>query len=138
MEPQEIFDTVAKHLFKQGCRSKELDDDLDSTCLYRGPDGRMCAVGVLIPDSLYKVDMEYQNITYLIGKAGSPLPGWMRANESLLQLLQASHDRPQYWISSEAMRERLRNVAMLANVSAEVLNGLSFAWEVKAEEQVEK
>ena len=129
MTPQEIFDTVAKHLFTQGCRSAELDEDPHSACLYRGPEGRMCAVGVLIPYELYNTDMEYQNAAYLIGKVGSPFPEWMKANENLLHSLQISHDRSHYWLSSEAMRERLRAVATLYALSSTVLDGLSFAWE---------
>lgn len=129
MTPQEIFDTVAKHLFRQGCRSVERDEDPDPACLYRGPEGRMCAVGVLIPDEIYNTDMEYQNAAYLVGKVGSPLPAWMKANENLLQSLQISHDRPLHWLNSEAMQERLRGVAIQYDLSSAVLNGLSFAWE---------
>ena len=129
MTPQEIFDTVAKHLFTQGCRSAELDEDPHSACLYRGPEGRMCAVGVLIPDELYNTDMEFQNAAYLVGKVGSPFPEWMKANENLLHSLQISHDRPHHWLNSEAMRERLRVVAGHYDLSSAVLNGLSFAWE---------
>lgn len=136
MEAQEIFDTVAKHLFKQGCRSVEDESLDDPACLYRGPEGRMCAVGVLIPDELYDADMEYQNACYLIGKVGPPFPGWMKANETLLQDLQVTHDRPAYWTSSDAMQERLRIVAQMHRLSADVLDGLSFEWENKAKEQV--
>ncbi len=136
MTPQEIFDKVAKHLFTQGCRSAELDEDTDSACLYRGPEGRMCAVGVLIPDELYNTDMEYMNAAYLIGNVGSPFPAWMKANENLLHSLQISHDRSHNWLNSEAMRERLRAVATQYALSSAVLDGLSFAWEAKAGEQV--
>jgi len=136
MTPQEIFDTVAKHLFTQGCRSMELNEDPEAACLYRGPEGRMCAAGVLIPDELYSPDMEYKNIAYLLSQPGSPFPEWMKANEPLLQSLQSVHDRTHYWGSSEDMRRRLRSVAMMYRVSAAVVDGLSFAWEVKAGEQV--
>lgn len=129
MTPQEIFDTVAKHLFKQGCRSVEDESLDDPACLYRGPEGRMCAVGVLIPDELYNTDLEYQNAAYLVEKVGSPFPEWMKANVNLLHSLQISHDRPHHWLNSEAMRERLRVVATQYDLSSAVLNGLSFAWE---------
>ena len=134
MTPQEIFDTVAKHLFTQGCRSAELDEDPHSACLYRGPEGRMCAVGVLIPDELYNTDMEFQNAAYLVGKVNSPFPEWMKANKNLLHSLQISHDRALYWLNSEAMREGLRAVATQYALSSAVLDGLSFAWETKVEE----
>jgi hypothetical protein len=129
MTPQEIFDTVAKHLFTQGCRSVEDAEDADAACLYRGPEGRMCAVGVLIPDELYSSAIEYENIGHLLSKAGSLFPEWMKANEPLLQSLQSTHDRPRHWLDSETMRERLRSVAGMYELSAAALDELSFAWE---------
>jgi hypothetical protein len=51
---QEIFDVVATHLLKQNAPSKG-DKGL---CMYRGPNGKKCAVGYLIPDSHYDPNME--------------------------------------------------------------------------------
>ncbi len=31
---------------------------MDGVCLYRGPDGKKCAVGLFIPDSEYDPEME--------------------------------------------------------------------------------
>lgn len=47
---QQIFDQVAAHLLKQGVRSV----DTSAQCLYRGPNGLMCAAGCLIADEEYK------------------------------------------------------------------------------------
>lgn len=66
MTLQETFDFVANHLLRQGCRSM-LEEDLESgvmiTCAYRGSEGRMCAVGCLIPDDLYTIDMEGSGVS---------------------------------------------------------------------------
>lgn len=48
---QEVFDTVATHLLRQAAKST--DGGLSPRSLYRGPNGRMCAVGSLIPDADY-------------------------------------------------------------------------------------
>jgi len=57
MNKQEIFDKVKEHLLKQDACS-ETDDD----CAYRGKDGLKCAIGILIPDSLYEKSMESSSI----------------------------------------------------------------------------
>lgn len=51
MTNQEAFDTMVRHLRKQGRKS---ENDQKDYCLYRGPEGLKCAVGVLIPDSEYQ------------------------------------------------------------------------------------
>lgn len=50
---QEIFDKVISHLRKQGVQSGSSGD-----CLYRGPNGTMCAVGCLIKDEFYSNELE--------------------------------------------------------------------------------
>ncbi len=62
----ELYTRVTTHLITQGRRSWGLLPDEatartgeDSTgCLYRGPDGTMCAIGCLIPDRLYMPSLE--------------------------------------------------------------------------------
>lgn len=56
MTAQEVFDAVATHLLTQNARS--VTEDSPGTCLYRGPEGRKCAIGALIPDSLYRPEIE--------------------------------------------------------------------------------
>lgn len=53
MTLQEIFDTAATHLLKQGKRASQ-----NGTCLYRGPDDTKCAVGCLIKDEFYRLGLE--------------------------------------------------------------------------------
>ncbi len=45
---QEIFNRVKNHLLTQGVKST--DKSGDGTCLYRGPNGTKCAIGVLLKD----------------------------------------------------------------------------------------
>ncbi|HXP50958.1 MAG TPA: hypothetical protein VN922_13445 [Bacteroidia bacterium] len=53
---QEIFDKVAPHLVRQGRQS--ILDNGSGICAYRGSNGLMCAVGVLIPDNHYEPFLE--------------------------------------------------------------------------------
>jgi hypothetical protein len=57
---QQVFDKAATHLLKQGERSEGyLDiDESELVCMYRGPEGRMCAVGALISDEAYSTALE--------------------------------------------------------------------------------
>ena len=48
MNTQEIFDKVATHLLTQNARSHS-----GGSCLYRAPNGNMCAIGCLISTGTY-------------------------------------------------------------------------------------
>ena len=57
MNRQEVFDTVAAHLLKQGAKSMGIfNGEMD--CKYRGRGGLKCAIGVLIKDECYSRDIE--------------------------------------------------------------------------------
>lgn len=88
--PEDLFRTVARHLFRQGCQST-LENN-SNECLYRGPQGRKCAVGFLIPDSSYSSAMEGRGIDSLIEDFGGVLPRAILDNSSLLLRLQQLHD----------------------------------------------
>lgn len=65
---QEIFDIVKDHLLQQGTRSRtrhlnSTTRQMEEICAYRSPDGLSCAVGCLIPDSLYSPDIEAMTVT---------------------------------------------------------------------------
>lgn len=53
MTKQEIFSKVKKHLLAQGKKSLT-----GTVCGYRGEDNTQCAIGCLIPDNEYDVEME--------------------------------------------------------------------------------
>jgi len=52
---QEIFDKVVIHLLTQNARST---NETGGSCSYRSKDGKSCAVGCLIEDSEYSINME--------------------------------------------------------------------------------
>ena len=82
---QSIFNKVLAHLRKQGVASQNTDG---GTCLYRGPNGRSCAIGCLIPDDEYKEIFEYQEATAIL-----PLLSYDYTNYvHLLTALQCAHD----------------------------------------------
>lgn len=94
---QELFDKVATHLLKQ----YKVSDD-DEGCLYRGPGGLKCAVGCLIPDDAYSVDMESLRVSDLVN--GNLLRQDLRLvfieHLDLLDDLQQIHDvhqEPSVW-----------------------------------------
>ncbi len=105
MTPQEIFDKVATHLLSQNVKSQDA-----MRCVYRGPFGRKCAVGVLIPDELYQPIMEgrqVQDFSDAFGACGTKalraaldVVGILPTEMQLLQALQNTHDGydPREWM----------------------------------------
>lgn len=129
MTPQKIFDKVAAHLFAQGKRAMADPDCHSGQCMYRGPNGSKCAVGVLIPDKLYRRGMETCTINGLLDDEEFVLPAWMAENRELLWALQCVHDQHEAWGSSMAMRSKLRAVAEVHGLDAAALDRLAFKWE---------
>jgi hypothetical protein len=52
-----MFDVVVKHLWAQGRRATSSDSS-NASCKYRGIHGTKCAIGALIPDELYRPEIE--------------------------------------------------------------------------------
>jgi hypothetical protein len=129
MKPQEIFDTVATHLFEQGRQSAK-----DGMCLYRTDSGLKCAVGVLIPDEAYDTkmdDMDSQGDTsvrslILSGLLPSDLQKTFEDNQSLLLDLQWVHDQEYNWNYNEDLKYQLEIVAANHDLDYSVLSKLSF------------
>jgi hypothetical protein len=95
MNPQEIFDTVAAHLIKQGRRAMSTSS---STCAYKNSDGLQCAVGVLLPeDTPAEILSSRHTISALLGTYPGVLPVWMKEQEDLLMSLQKVHDNENNW-----------------------------------------
>lgn len=96
MTNQEIFDIVARHLLKQGAKSEDTE-----TCLYRGPNGLKCAVGVLIPDAYYLPAMEGRGVDTFMDRfhEAGKASGITHESLPLLRKLQACHDEVSvpYW-----------------------------------------
>ena len=64
LTPQQLYDNALNQIRKQGTASHD-----DDGCLYRGPNGTMCAVGASIPDDLYFPGMEHVEIRYLLAQS---------------------------------------------------------------------
>jgi hypothetical protein len=88
---QKTFNKVVRHARKQRAKSITPKGDQDR-CLYRGPEGRRCFVGALIPNKHYTAEMEsvvcseYQDnvVTNLLCELGHDL--------KLCEYLQHIHD----------------------------------------------
>ena len=89
---QKLFDRVARHLLTQGVRSARAVGG----CLYRGPDGTMCAIGCLIDNKQYSTTLENHPLTRVnaVRKAVEKSLGWALTTDEvdLLKALQVIHD----------------------------------------------
>jgi hypothetical protein len=101
MTKQEIFDKVATHLLRQG--KKSTLNDSTPLCLYRGPDGISCAVGCLIKDEHYNLNLEGKPVhigvvVEALRKSG--VTNTSRDTLPLLKDLQRVHDHrnPSKWM----------------------------------------
>ena len=121
MNSQEVFDTVATHLMNQGRRAF---DPVRSECRYRAPNGDMCAVGCLIPDSLYdEYRMEGENAAELI--LDTPELRSLfdeNINLQLFDSLQEAHDHDML-LSMDAWVSSMRSIAVKYGLSDAVLDG---------------
>lgn len=133
MTKQEIFDTVARWLLRPGGTQSMRHDGV---CAYRGPGGNKCAVGVLIPDDMYRPFMDYVDSPFskfsvgvsvdrLIYCYARYLPEWFGKYADLLSDLQEVHDRPDNWSGDDpdrkSMREDLQRVCRNFNLRDDVL-----------------
>lgn len=120
MNPQEIFDKVATHLIAQGKQSLDYDGRARG-CAYRGDDGTMCAAGCLIPDDEYAP--EFEGIPW--DGIAKDVPSFANATfevHSLIYSLQLVHDDENYWETPETLKDALRVVANLYELSSWTLN----------------
>lgn len=86
---QKIFDKVVRHLAHQKCRSMSQIKDFKGTCAYRGAKGRMCSIGVLIPDSKYNRKLEGNTVGGVVISDAFPE---FKPYAKLLGSLQLIHD----------------------------------------------
>lgn len=126
MEPQEIFDTVAKHVFAQGERAGIEETDGNFYCRYRTPTGKKCAAGALLPDEYYHENMEGTNWKTICQVEEFLIPDWMKEHSILINDLQTAHDTLAYWQSANTMKTVFRQIAQRYNLSDKVLENLAF------------
>lgn len=92
---QELFDAVITHLASQKCQCV----NTEGSCVYRGPEGRKCAIGALLSDDYYYPALD----SSVGGVRVSKLPditivrgigfNTEASDRSFLDRLQESHDR---------------------------------------------
>ena len=87
---QTIFDIVTKGIISQGGPSYDDSSEIVSCC-YRGPDGRKCAAGWLIPDNMFDPAMN----NMIISEVPEMLPDKFRDELSFIRQLQRIHDDAQ-------------------------------------------
>ena len=119
---QEIYDTVARHLFSQGRKAAVRIGGVYS-CVYRGPRGLKCAVGCLIRDDEYDRVMENHGVTDLCGR--NRLPQRLIPHAALLLDLQDVHDEPPK-LRAATLRQDFQLIADGHGLSPDVLAGLKF------------
>src|SRR5262245_34265226 len=99
MNAQEMFNTVVTHLRTQKVKAWNEERRF---CLYRGPKGTRCAVGVLIPDDEYFESFERKTISsiaHLIPSLQDLLNSENTKQFNLIIRLQDTHDHylPSEW-----------------------------------------
>ena len=125
---QEQYDATVRHLRDQGRQSW---DPVKEMCMYRAPDGCMCAIGPMIPDALYDPSMETIGVCQLAQnpELQSALLGEDGLSSlELLVALQEVHDDPRNWSENRGMTRRmlnrLRKIAMLNELSDAALDDI--------------
>lgn len=93
-----MFDTVVAHLLTQNSVSVSTT----GACVYRGPDNKKCAIGCIIPDEMYTVDLEGKEVNLLVNNPlfSVELTTYLsQFNLGLLVRLQQIHDahNPSSW-----------------------------------------
>lgn len=119
MTAQEIFDKAAVGLLTQKAKSYLVNPDGHESmvCAYRGANGKKCAAGFCIEDSLYTESMEKNTITGVIQQFGLKE---LAVHEVLLSTLQSIHDG----VSIAAWKAELLHLAKTRELSTEKIDNL--------------
>lgn len=120
MTKQEIFDIVAPALLKQNERAAEMIEEEGLKCFYRGPNKTKCAAGFLIPDEIYKPDMEGKRIITVIINTTELWP--LRSELEFINDLQCMHDNPV--IKVESWKQELIALANKYKISTACIDNL--------------
>ena len=120
MTNQEVFDKVARHLLTQKVQSQVSDyggGGDGGGCAYRGENGTSCAIGCLIPNELYKPEMEGKSVSGLQRNSKELLELFRNTDSALLSALQDIHDD----IDPHCWAERLNSEAVAWDLDVSVL-----------------
>ena len=95
MNKQEVFDKIVNHMLTQNAKAL----DVKGICMYRGEEGRMCAVGCLITDEAYSPDIEKnaadsEEVLQALRNSGIDIAPWSPSNADsrFLNEIQQIHD----------------------------------------------
>lgn len=121
LSEQETFETVARHLFKQGERAM-----LHGYCQYRAPDGMKCAIGCLFTDEEYEPLMESHSVKDLYNLNVLPNRLYKEVLMPLLVELQNVHDTSRLWNKTETMKEALKTIGQQFGLRSDFLDELKF------------
>jgi hypothetical protein len=96
---QKLFNRIVRHLLKQNAQAM-----LHGSCMYRAPDGKRCAVGGVLPNRLYKPNMERKSYDFLVQSFPEVGEHFGVENKDLLSACQRVHDDnlPCYWLDKLA------------------------------------
>lgn len=64
---QDFYNIIARHLLTQNSKAMVNEGSDNEQCVYRAPDGKKCAFGVLIPDTHYDPCLEGSGVLRLLG-----------------------------------------------------------------------
>lgn len=119
MTAQEIFDKAAVGLLTQKAKSYLVNPDGHESmvCAYRGANGKKCAAGFCIEDSLYEKSMERNTVSGVIRQFGLKE---LAVHEVLLSTLQSIHDG----VSIAAWKAELLHLAKTRELSTEKIDNL--------------
>ncbi len=132
---QAIFDFVVQKIWEQGGPARS-----GSSCLYRHPNGRKCALGWLIPDDEYRGTMEGSSLMCATGKISNNtgIEGadseWFKVPEENIDLLinlQKAHDSCMSMSWEVASANIFRNVARHSRLEASMVNATFGTLEVQ-------
>ena len=116
MTDQEAFDKMVRHLQSQNW--KQATKDEFGGCAYRGDNGKMCAVGCLIPDSEYIKSIEFKDYQ----AAKELCPSLANISGAVLNEMQLFHDEYMVdCIDNEEIKNDLNHRAERLGLSNKVL-----------------
>lgn len=84
---QTAFDKISAHLVKQGRRARASEGV--RICQLKTDEGLQCAVGCLIPDEDYRIELEH----YLVRELVSEVPCLRGLDAQFLRDMQLIHDK---------------------------------------------
>ena len=111
---QEAFNAVWRHFVTKG-RAKSIGKD-GECCMYRGPRGQKCAIGVLIADDDYDPEWDRDDPPSAGGPTIRRVLGAPESDMEFLEDLQYVHDYAGYPFHDN-IRRRLKGLAAEYNLT---------------------